>query len=837
VERYDPRAVETRWQDVWARTRAFEVPAGVADDGRPTAYVLEMLPYPSGEAHMGHVKNYSMGDVIAHYRRRTGARVLHPMGYDAFGLPAENAAIRTGRPPGEITRENIATIRRQLQSHGYSIDWTRELSTCEPSYYRWTQALFLRLFDAGLAYRREAPVNWDPVEQTVLANEQVIDGRGERSGALVEQRLLAQWFFRITAYADRLLDDMADLEGRWPERVLTMQRNWIGRSQGAEVSFPVAGETGLALDVFTTRPDTLWGATFFVLSPEHPQLERLLAGVEDPAAAERVRAYVEAARRTPTDERSAAERPKSGVPLGRDVINPVTGRPIPIWVADYVLMGYGTGAIMAVPAGDERDFEFATTYGLPITVVVAPPDWDGGPLAQAYTGEGVLVDSGELTGLAAPSQAKGAAIRYLEEREIGRATVTYRLRDWLISRQRYWGCPIPVVYCEGPGEDGIVPVPEADLPVLLPDVSDYHPRGRSPLATAEEWVRTTCPRCGGPARRETDTMDTFVDSAWYFLRYCDPDNEAAPWDRRVVDTWMPIDQYIGGVEHAILHLLYARFFTKAFHDLGEVGMTEPFARLFTQGMIHYRGAKMSKSKGNVVSPDGIVERYGADTLRLYTLFLGSPADDVEWTDEGIEGPHRFLHRLWNLVGEVVAAVPGGLVESPASGEVGWRGRELVVAAHRAIDEVTARVAEQFRFNTAIAAVMELTNTASAARAEAADGDDELRHAWRFAVQTAVSLLLPFAPHVATELWERLGGERLWEAPWPAADPAFLVREEVTYAVQVNGKLRDTIRIAAGAAEDAVVAAARDSKAARFLDGGDPARTIVVPGKLVNFVVR
>ena len=621
-----------------------------------------MLPYPSGEIHIGHVKNYTMGDVVAHFRRRNGAAVFHPMGYDSFGLPAENAAIRTGEPPAEVIAANIARIREQMRRLGVSVDWRTEIATSDPAYYRWTQWLFLRLFERGLAERREAAVNWCPVDQTVLANEQVIDGHCERCGAEVELRQLTQWFFRITDYAQRLLDDMDELID-WPERVLTQQRNWIGRSEGARVIFRVQ-DGDEEIPVFTTRPDTLFGATFFVLAPEHPAVEHLVAGRPE---ADPVRHYAAAAARASAADRGDAEAPKTGVFTGRYVINPVNGEALPVWVADYVLMDYGTGAIMAVPGHDERDFAFARAHGLPVLRVIAPEGEPAdAPLEEPYAGPGRLVNSEFLDGMAV-DEATRAVSAWLQERGLGEATVGYRLRDWLISRQRYWGAPIPVIHCP---EHGVVPVPDEDLPVLLPPVDDYAPRGRSPLAADAEWVEVACPVCGGPARRETDTMDTFVDSSWYFLRYTAPHLTTAPFDREVVDYWLPVDQYIGGIEHAILHLLYARFFTKVLHDAGLLGADEPFARLFTQGMIYRDGAKMSKSRGNVVAPDEYVARYGADTLRLYVLFMGPAADDAEWSDRGVEGMRRFLDRLWRLVGGLEPA--SAPAERPSFADV--RGR-------------------------------------------------------------------------------------------------------------------------------------------------------------------
>jgi leucyl-tRNA synthetase len=655
LERYEPAAIEAKWQAAWAADDAFSVPnpdPASSADARST-YVLEMLPYPSGELHMGHVFNYTLGDVFTHIRRRQGYTVLRPMGYDAFGLNSENAAIREGGHPREITNRNIEAIRRQMKRMGWAIDWSREVSTAEPEYYRWTQWLFLRFFERGLAYRQEAPVKWCPKDQTVLANEQVIDGHCERCGTEVESRNLTQWFFKITDYADQLLDEMDTLES-WPERVLTMQRNWIGRSEGARVTFRVEG-TGEELPVFTTRPDTLFGATFFALAPEHPMIGELTAGSEYETA---VADYVRHTAARSTVERETKE--KDGVFTGRYAVNPVNGESIPIWVADYVLMEYGTGAIMAVPAHDERDHAFAETYGIEIRQVVAPAAGTEPPESGAFvahTDDEVLVNSGEFSGLSAP-EGKRAITAWLEERGLGEAAIGYRLRDWLLSRQRYWGCPIPIVHCEG---CGIVPVPADRLPVLLPEIDDYLPKGKSPLAAAEDWVATTCPRCGGPARRETDTMDTFVDSSWYFLRYADARNDDAAWDQQIVDYWLPVKQYIGGVEHAVLHLLYARFFTKVLNDIELLGFREPFSRLFTQGMIYRHGAKMSKTKGNVVSPDEAIERYGADALRLYILYMGPAEQDKEWSDAGIEGTARLVDRIWRLALEVAA---GGAVEGP-----------------------------------------------------------------------------------------------------------------------------------------------------------------------------
>ena len=813
MEQYDPRAIEEKWQRVWKDERAFEVPNPDPDElerhARKT-YVLEMLPYPSGDLHMGHVRNYMLGDVLAHFRRRHGFVVMRPMGFDSFGLPAENAAIKEGTHPRDETPRNIAAIRAQMERMGWAIDWDRVLATHEPEYYRWTQWLFLRFFEKGLAYRKEAPVKWCPNDQTVLANEQVVDGRCERCGAEVEARNLEQWFFKITDYADVLLDEMALLE-EWPERVLTMQRNWIGRSEGADVHFRV-DDFGDEVEIFTTRPDTLFGATFFVLAPEHSLVARLVEGTDRETE---VLDYVRHAGARSAVERETKE--KDGVFTGRYVVNPVNHERIPIWVADYVLMEYGTGAIMGVPAHDERDFAFAERYGLEIRQVVEPADGSEAPAEGAFlahTEDERLVNSGEFTGMPAPEGGR-AIVEKLAEQGLAQTAIRYRLRDWLLSRQRYWGAPIPIVYCD---ECGLVPVSDEELPVLLPDVTEFLPKGRSPLAAAEDWVRTTCPRCAGEARRETDTMDTFVDSSWYFLRYADAHNDRAPFDRGLVDYWLPVNQYIGGVEHAILHLLYARFFVKVMNDMGLIGFREPFARLFTQGMLYRDGAKMSKSKGNTISPDEYIERYGADAARMYLLFIGPVEQDAEWQDAGFEGIVRVLHRLWRLAGEqsekpVVDPVP----DTP-----------LARKAHRTIAKVTDDIGRRFALNTPIAAVMELVNEIQR------NPDDP---AARFAVETAVSLIQPYGSHIAEELWERLGHERLWEHPWPEADPALLEVETVEVVVQVNGRIRDRLHVSPDLAEAELVELARSSERVQaHMNGGEAARTIVVPGKLVNFVL-
>jgi leucyl-tRNA synthetase len=826
---YDPKAIERKWQRVWAEERTWQVanPGQPGFEGsKPKSYVLEMLPYPSGEPHVGHLKTYAVGDAIAHFRRRHGFEVIHPMGYDSFGLPAENNAIKTGEPPREATERSIESFRRQFREWGISIDWSRELATHTPEYYRWTQWIFLRLFERGLAYRAEAPVQWCPKDATVLANEQVVDGRCERCGTPVVQRKLEQWFFKITEYAERLLADFELLES-WPEHVITMQRNWIGRSEGAEVVFRCEG-LDLDFPVFTTRPDTLFGATFFVLAPEHPELERLVAGTPAEAA---VREYVDNAAGESAEERGAEDREKTGVPLGRSVVNPVNGEEIPMFVADYVLMEYGTGAIMAVPAHDERDYEFAKAFELPIRRVIegenpeAARDDEGLP----YPGDGAMAGSGRFDGRDS-REAYEEIVAWLAEEGRGRSAVNYRLRDWLVSRQRYWGAPIPVVYCE---RCGIVAVPDDRLPVELPEVDEYAPQGKSPLAAAEDWVATECPRCGGPARRETDTMDTFVDSSWYFIRYLDPRNEEEPWGRGAAEHWLPVDQYIGGVEHAILHLMYARFFTKALAECGRLDLREPFANLFAQGMITRDGAKMSKSRGNTVSPAEYVERYGADTARTYICFMGPPERDADWADEGVEGVNRFLSRLWRLCEEVEAREAGDLGAGSAEGDA----RTLLVKAHWAIDKVTRDFQRGFQFNTAIAAVMELVNEAYRLK-DSLYAEPSGTAAVRFAAATAASLAFPFAPHLGAEVWERLSGGRVWEQSWPEADPELLTSDTVTLVVQVNGKLRDRIEAVAGAPRDELLRLARESdKVGRFLDGKEVVKEVVVPGKLVNFVIR
>jgi leucyl-tRNA synthetase len=807
MERYDSQAVEAKWQEVWASERAFEVPNPSVDEGSaeaPKSYVLEMLPYPSGSLHMGHMLVYTIGDVVTHFRRRNGMRVLHPQGFDSFGLPAENAAIAEGAHPRVTTERNIVGIRRSMRKIGWTIDWSRELSTHDPEYYRWQQWQFLRFYERGLAYRKGAPVKWCPNDRTVLANEQVHDGRCERCGALVESRVMEQWFFRITDYKDALLDDLETVD--WPDSIKARQRNWIGRSEGAEILFRIE-ELGEDIPVFTTRPDTLYGATFFVLAPEHDLVARI--------DSEDVREYVRHAAAKKTEERAAATE-KTGVFTGLHAVNPVNGERLPVYVADYVLTDYGTGAIMAVPAHDQRDFEFATAFDLPIRQVVRPPEGEvDETVAYVEHTEGeVLANSGEFDGLSAVEGGRRIVEKLAAEGRGGFA-VNYRLRDWGFSRQRYWGCPIPVVYCD---DCGIVPVPDHELPVLLPEIEDYKPKGQPPLAQAEDWVKVPCPRCGGPARREVETMDTFVDSSWYFLRYCDARNTHAPFDRAPVDYWNPVDLYIGGVDHATMHMIYARFWVKVLNDMGLLGFREPFARFYSNGWVTTGKVKMSKRAGNVVGPDDFVERYGADACRLNILFLGPANEDMEWTETSVEGMARFVRRLWSIVNEVAESAPAG----------GSTGGPLARKAHATIAKVTDDIGRRYAFNTAIAAVMELVNELSRDRAGAES---------RFAAETAVSLIQPYAPHVAEELWELLGHERLWEQPWPVADAALLEQETVEVVVQVNGRVRDRLQVAPDTPEDELVALAQEStRVQAHIDGSEVARTIVVPGKLVNFVV-
>ena len=810
-EPYDPRAIEPKWQRIWAQTGIYRVDLLRA---RRPFYNLTEFPYPSAEAlHVGHVYTYCGADTYGRYRRMLGDDVFQPTGFDAFGIHSENYALHVGRHPMELTVENTARYRRQMEELGTLFDWTYAVDTSRPEYYRWTQWIFLQLYKAGLAYRARAPVNWCPTCLTVLANEQVIGGLCERCDSTVVQREMEQWFLRITAYADRLLAGHAQAD--FPEVTVTLQRNWIGRSEGAEIVFRAVN--GPEIPVFTTRPDTLFGATYLVLAPEHPAV----AAVSTPEQAPLVEAYAAQARTKRELERVAAEREKTGVFTGGEAINPTTGERIPIWVADYVLMGYGTGAIMAVPAHDERDYAFARTHGLPIRVVVAPPGWQGEPLEAAYTGEGTLVNSGPFDGM--PSEEARAAItRWLAERGLGRPAVTYRLRDWLISRQRYWGPPIPIIYCD---RCGIVPVPEEDLPVRLPYVRDFRPKGTgvSPLAMVPEFVNTTCPQCGGPGRRETDVSDTFLDSSWYFLRYPSAHRQDVPFDPEMTRKWLPVDLYAGGIEHSTLHHLYARFVTMALHDLGYLEFSEPFKKLRLHGLIIKDGAKMSKSRGNVVNPDEYVHRYGADTLRLYLLFLGPYEEGGDFTDAGIRGITRFLTRVWRLALEGTARQPRPAAEEPYD-------PAILAPMHRAVATVQADI-EALHFHTAIAAIMSYSNWLTENRERLPEA------AWQTALRTLLLLLAPLAPHIAEELWERIGEPySIHQQPWPSYEPRLLEQRRVTLVIQVDGKVRDRVEVPAGlSAGQAREVAVGRPRIARILDGRKLRDVIYVPDRLVNLV--
>jgi leucyl-tRNA synthetase len=822
-ERYHPQKIEEKWQKIWEEKKTFRV---TESSSRPKYYVLEMFPYPSGRIHMGHVRVYAIGDVIARYKRMRGYNVLHPMGWDAFGLPAENAAIERGVHPAKWTMENIAYMRDQLKKMGISYDWDREIATCDPEYYRWEQLIFIRMLERGLAYRKRSTVNWCPSCQTVLANEQVEGGRCWRCESEVTKRDIDGWFFKITAYAEELLDWCDRLIG-WPERVVTMQKNWIGRSEGAEFDLPVVGRPDLKIRVFTTRPDTAFGMTYAVLAPEHPLVDRLVVEPGEQTEVERFRAEV---LKQSEQERIAEDRPKRGLRLSARVVNPFNAVEIPLFIADYVLMSYGTGAIMAVPGEDQRDWDFAKAHGLDIIGTVSRPrGWTG----EAYTGDGIKINSGFLDGLTV-AEAKRRATDWLVERGLGEAKINYRLRDWGISRQRYWGAPIPVIYCDA---CGMVPEKEENLPVVLPRDVQISGKGGSPLASHPAFVSVACPRCGGRARRETDTMDTFVESSWYFLRYCSPSYDGGMVERNAADYWMPVDQYIGGIEHAVLHLLYARFYTKVLRDLGLVKVDEPFKALLSQGMVVKDGAKMSKSKGNVVSDDVIRERYGADTGRLFELFAGPPEKDLEWSDQGVEGAYRFLTRVWRFVSqhrEALAAPPSGWSEKQLSPEL----RNLRRLTHRTIKRVTEDIELRFHFNTAIAAIMELFNAMVAGAKEEAASSQEVS-VIKEALESIIILLFPFVPHVASELWESLGQETpLEEIPWPTYSEEALEEENLLIVVQVDGRVRGRITVPADASSQFIEEEAlADPKVKGFLAGKEIQKVIQVPRRLVNIVLE
>nr|WP_321255167.1 leucine--tRNA ligase [uncultured Pseudodesulfovibrio sp.] len=829
--KYNPEAIEKKWQDIWKESGCFEVET---DPGKPKYYVLEMFPYPSGKIHMGHVRNYSIGDVVARFKSMQGFNVLHPMGWDAFGLPAENAAIKNETHPAKWTYQNIDEMREQLQRLGYSYDWRREIATCRPEYYKWEQKFFLKFMEKGLAYRKDSPQNWCPTCNTVLANEQVEDGLCWRCDSEVEQKDMEQWFLRITDYADELLKDLEGLEGGWPERVLTMQRNWIGKSYGAELTFQIK-DMEETIDVFTTRPDTLYGATFMSVAAEHPLVEALIADAENKAEVE---AFVNNIRNMDRIKRGADDLEKEGIFTGKYCVNPVTGKDIPIFVANFVLMGYGTGAVMAVPAHDQRDFEFASKYELPMQAVINPPEMhekgevlNAADLEAAYTEPGFLINSGEFDGMA-NEPAKKAVVEHLDESGKGKMAVNYRLRDWNISRQRFWGAPIPVIYCE---ECGVVPVPEDQLPVLLPENAQVRKDGKSPLPTMEEFVNCECPKCGKPARRETDTFDTFFESSWYYMRYCDPRNDEEALGAEHLDYWMNVDQYIGGIEHAILHLLYSRFFTKALRDTGFVSASEPFSNLLTQGMVLKDGGKMSKSKGNVVDPNSMINQYGADATRLFILFASPPVKELEWSDQGIEGAFRFLSRLWRLVEEmegVLEPVWPTVSNDPQSDAA----KKLRFKEHDTIRRATRDIENEFQFNTVIAAVMELVNEMYHVKDELKESDPM---AMSSAIATAVTLLSPVTPHICEELWQAMGHEAgMTSQSWPTFDEKALIKDEVTMVVQVNGKMRGKFQAPNNAPkEDAEKIALEMENVVKFIEGKTVRKVIVIPNKLVNIVAN
>lgn len=851
MQPYTPLSIEQKWQKAWTEQGLDKTPE---TSDKPKFYALSMFPYPSGNLHMGHVRNYTITDVIARLKRMQGYRVLHPMGWDAFGLPAENAAIERRIPPEKWTYQNIAQMRYQLQQLGFSIDWNREVATCSPNYYRWTQWLFLQFFKAGLAYQKEAAVNWDPIDQTVLANEQVdSEGRSWRSGAIVERKMLRQWFLKITDYAEQLLNDLDKLTG-WPERVKLMQANWIGKSVGAYLEFPIVGMDE-KIGVFTTRPDTVYGVTYIVLAPEHP-LTKQVTTTERMTAVE---AFIKEVSTQSELDRTAEDKPKRGIPTGGKVINPFTNEEIPIWIADYVLFEYGTGAVMGVPAHDTRDFVFANQNQLPIKVVIV--DDDELPLTAAYTEPGIMINSGEFNGMAS-TKGKEAIIRHAENQGYGKARVQYRLRDWLISRQRYWGAPIPVIHCP---QCGSVSVPDEDLPVLLPENVKFTGRGGSPLAHLEDWVNVPCPSCGTPAKRETDTMDTFIDSSWYFLRFPDANNEESVFDSAKTNDWMPIDQYVGGIEHAILHLLYSRFFTKVLRDCGLIDFDEPFQRLLTQGMVQgitYKNPvtkkyvpsanidstnpkdpqtgealevfyeKMSKSKYNGVDPLEVMAKYGADTARMFILFKAPPEKDLEWDDADVEGQFRFLNRVWRLVTEFGATLPNSVgKQEEVSTSLSKVEKDLRRGIHTAIKEVTEDLEGDYQFNTAVSEMMKLSNAIS-------DSTCKDSPIYAEGIKTLILLLAPFSPHIAEELWEIIGNtESVHHQTWPVADLSALIADEITLVIQIMGKTRGTIQVPATTDKDALEKYARESEVAqRYLEDKEIKKVIVVPGKLVNFVV-
>lgn len=821
-ERYNFREIEKKWQKYWADNNTFKM------EEKPDMekyYVLEMFPYPSGKLHMGHVRNYSIGDVVARFKNMQGYNVLHPMGFDSFGLPAENAAIKHGVAPDIWTWDNIHEMEEQLSELGLSYDWDREVCTCHPDYYKWMQWIFIQFYKKGLAYKKENPVNWCPDCQTVLANEQVVDGVCERCGAPVGKKNLSQWYFKITDYAERLLKNLDTLDG-WPNKVKIMQKNWIGKSVGAEVDFAIKDDER-KLKIFTTRVDTLFGVTYMVLAPEHPYVNSLVEGTEYEQA---VKEYIDRCQHMSDIERTSTSNEKTGVFIGEYAINPVNGKEVPIYISDYVLMGYGTGAIMAVPAHDERDFDFATKFGLDIIPVVDPgnPDIDVNNLKEAFVAEGTMINSGKFDGMNNREAIK-KVIEWVEEEGIGKATVNYRLRDWLISRQRYWGTPIPMIHCE---HCGWVPEKEENLPVLLPTDIEFTGKGESPIATSKTFVDTVCPVCGAPAKREIDTMDTFLDSSWYFLRYCDPKNGNEVFDKEKVKYWMNVDQYIGGVEHAILHLMYARFFQMALYDLGLVTDEEPFKNLLTQGMVNKDGKKMSKSLGNVVSPAEILEKYGADTARLFILFAAPPEKELDWSDAGVEGSFRFLNRVYRLVYETVQKYGFKTTDFEIRND---NDKQLNYMANYAVKKVSDDAGGRFQFNTAISTIMEFVNELYRYK-ELPDVNEGLINA---CIEKLVLILSPFTPHVCEEMWEYLGHTgSLYNVGWPAYDESALVKDSVEIVIQINGKVKEKMSVASGLGRDELQKTVMESEAAvRAVDGRNIVKVIAVPDKLVNIVVK
>ena len=821
LDRYNFSEIEAKWQKKWEDENVFKV---VEDRDKEKYYVLEMFPYPSGKLHMGHVRNYSIGDVLARFKKMKGYNVLHPMGWDSFGLPAENAAIKNNVEPSVWTWNNIDEMRKQLKELGLSYDWEREVATCHPDYYKWMQWIFIQFYNKGLAYKKENPVNWCPSCQTVLANEQVVDGKCERCGTLVGKKELSQWYFKITDYAERLLDNLDKLPG-WPNKVKLMQKNWIGKSIGAEVTFEIEGYDK-GLDIFTTRADTLYGVTYMVLAPEHPYLRDLVAGSEYEAEVDK---YLDEVQHLSDIERTSTTKEKTGVFIGRYCINPLNGKKVPVFISDYVLMDYGTGAIMAVPAHDQRDFEFAKAFDLEIIPVVDPedPEVDLYNLKEAFAAEGRMINSGKFDGMN-NKEAIEKVIEYLEEEGIGRKTVNYKLRDWLISRQRYWGTPIPMIYCE---DCGWVPEKEENLPVMLPTDVEFTGKGESPLATSRTFVDTVCPVCGKPAKRELDTMDTFLDSSWYFLRYCDAQNNDEAFSKEKTDYWMNVDQYIGGVEHAILHLMYARFFQMALYDLGLVSDEEPFKNLLTQGMVIKDGAKMSKSLGNVVSPKEIIEKYGADTARLFILFAAPPERELDWSDKGVEGSYRFINRVYRMVYEFSQKYS----DAPDDYEIKTEAdKSMAYWMNYAIKKVSDDIGERFNFNTAISTIMEMVNEMY--RYKEGEVNTGLYAA---AIRNLIIMLAPFVPHVTEEMWEHLGyGGSVHDQSWPEYDESALVKDTVEIVVQINGKIKEKINIAGDLSrEEMEKTAMENDKVKGLIDGKNVVKVIAVPGKLINIVVK